>query len=127
MTLVVAHAGAAMLELVTTPGNVFTYGDMSETSLKTCLCMPKAKNEAAVDAVLQPCTGLQITRSPVHGLKAAGIRKLIDGLNDRASANVTFCVPSDLFDDYHIQTVEGPLDSRKYPFQQRVIAIPINV
>lgn len=111
--------------LVTESGNVFTYQVMSETNTKRCLCIPQAKNEAAVDAVLQPCTGLQMTRSRTHGSKAIGIRKLIDGLEDKANANVTFCVPADLFDAYPRQAVEGPLDSQKYPCQQFAIAIPI--
>ena len=127
MSEAIAAAGAALPDLVTEISNVFTYRNVSETITKRCLCIPKAKNEAAVDAVLQPCTGLQITRSRMHGFKASGIRKLIDGLEDKANSNITLCVPSELFDDYPMQAVDGPLDSQKYSFQQFAIAIPINV
>lgn len=123
----VAAAGETVLPLVTESGNVFTYRAMSETQARRCICIPQAKNEAAVDAVLQPCTGLQVTRNRTHGSKAIGIRKLIDSLEDKANANVTFCVPVDLFDDYPKQAVEGPLDSQKYPFQQFAIAIAIEM
>jgi len=123
----IAAAGAAMPDLVTEPINIIAYKRMSETKTHRGLCVPLAKNEATVDAVLQPETGLQVTRSKRHGLKASGIRNLIDDLEDKASANITFCVPPQLFDDYPKQAVDGALDSRKYPFKQFAILIPINV
>lgn len=123
----IAAAGAAMLDLVTQTGNIVTYKKMSETKTHRVLCVPLAKNEPSVDAVLQPETGLQITRSKRHGLKATGIRNCIDNLVEKTNANITFCVPAEVFDDYPKQAVEGALDSHKYPFEQYVILIPINV
>ena len=52
---------------------------------------------------------------------------LIDNLEDSANANVTFCVSSVLFEDYFVQAIEGPLDRRKYHYQQFVIAVPTSV
>lgn len=107
--------------------NIFTYKDVSETTEMTCLCKPAARNESAVGAVLHPCTGLQITRNLKHHIKAQGLRSCIDALKDKERANITFCVPPSIFDQYHEQVVSGSLDLSRYPFEQYVIEIPIRL
>ena len=100
------------------------YNDLSETCGKSQLCRPSARTEKAIDALLQPATGFQITCSRCHPLDGSGIRAWMDCLQNRQAARMIFCVPTDLFSSYKAQNTDN-LDVHKYPFQQYVMGIDL--
>ena len=100
------------------------YNDISETRGRSELCQPHAKNEKAIDALLQPATGFQITRSRRHPLNGSGVRAWLECLQEKQAARIIFCVPPDLYPTYKKQVAVN-LDVQKYPFRQYVMKIDL--
>ena len=101
------------------------YYDLSETSDKSQLCVPSARNAKAIDALLQPCTGFQITRNPHHPLSGDGIRRWMDCLGDRNAARIIFCVPARLYSSFKKQDAQHL--ANKHKFEQYVVKIDVDV
>ena len=101
------------------------YNNIFETSSKSKLCRPSARNAKAIDALLQPCTGFQITRNPHHPLNGSGIRVWMDCLQDKDAARIIFCVPAGLYSKYKKQNALHLAESFKC--KQYVVKIDVDV
>ena len=87
--------------------------------------MPSVRNAKAIDALLQPCTGLQITLNPHHPMSGDGIRKWIKCLEDQSAARIIFCVPARLYSKFKKQDAQHL--AKKYKFKQYVLKIDVDV
>ena len=101
------------------------YRQPSETTGKSGLCRPSARNEKAIDALLQPYTGFQITRSLHHPLNRSGIRAWLACLKRKEAARIIFCVPAGLYSRYKKQSAVDLAPG--YCFKQYVIKIDVDV
>ena len=119
-------AGRKVPDLQLAPSSPYLYSRISETSGRSELCWPSARNARATDAVLQPHTGFQITRSPHHPLHGSGIRAWMGCLGERDTARIIFCVPAGLYSKYEKQDAVS-VNVQKYHFEQYVVKIDVDV
>ena len=77
----------------------------------------------AIDALLQPYTGVQITRSLNHLLNGSGIRAWLACLKKEA-ARISFCVPAGLYSRYKKQSAVNL--ALEYHCKQYVVKIDVD-
>ena len=114
-----------MPDLKLHPSIPHKYNKLSETIGKSELCRPSARNAKAIDALLQPNTGFQITCSSHHPLNGNGIRAWLGCLEKKDAARIVFCVPSGLYSSYKRQNAVKL--AAKYHFEQYVLKIDVNL
>ena len=114
-----------MADLKLHPSSPHKYSELSETIGKSELCWPSARNFKAIDALLQPNTGFQITCSSHHPLNGNGIRAWLGCLEKKDVARIIFCVPSGLYSSYKKQNAVKL--AAKYHFERYVLKIDVTV
>ena len=118
-------AGRPVADLKLDPSIPHKYSQPSETKGKSVLCVPSARNAKAIDALLQPYTGFQITRNLHHPLSGNGIRDWLACLDNEDAARIIFCVPANLYSRYKKQNAFKL--APEYHFEQYVVKIDVNV
>jgi len=68
-------------------------------------CKPRRKNEASVDAIIQPDKLLQFTVSGSHSIKSEGLQYAVSMLRQPEKAMLIFVVPPDKYDAFKKQKV----------------------
>ena len=118
-------AGRQVADLELDSSSPHKYSQLSEAIDKSDLCVRSARNAKAIDALLQPDTGFQITCSSQHPLNGNGIRAWLGCLEKKDAARIIFCVPSGLYSSYKKQNAVKL--AAKYHFEQYVLKIDVNV
>ena len=114
-----------MPDLILRASSTHKYSKPAETIDKSGLCRLAARNAKAIDALMQPNTGYQITRNLHHPLHGSGIRAWLGCLQEMDAAHIIFCVLADLYSRYKKQ--EAVKLAQKYHFEQYVVKIDVNV
>ena len=76
--------------------------DISGYRQQSCYLKPTVKNFVAIDGIMPPASGFQMTVSVVHPVKIEGLKKILTELSCK-NFNLYFVVPKDVFDDYQLQ------------------------
>ena len=106
------------------------YQSLSEVSTQPdhVHCLPESKTEHSIDFIRQPDELGQVTTNLKHGAKSPGLRSayaVLRGPQAGGHAWLTIVVPPDNFQQYKLQEIKGPLDSKKFRIHQRVLRMPL--
>jgi len=103
-----ALSGVSKLLLAPSP-RVVIYDNDNEVDVLEAgdgvYCKPRRKNEAAVDAIIQPDKLLQFTVSGTHSINMEGLQYALGLLRSKQGAMLIFVVPPDRFDTFKQQRV----------------------
>jgi hypothetical protein len=89
-------------------------------------CRPRQKNNAAVDAALQPDVLFQITVGSKHPINCAGLAAAVAGMCQQEAIKLYFVVPPDRFSQFAMQSIQqGPgVEQLRQRVRQYALEIP---
>ena len=108
------------------PSRPDLYSKLSDTRGRQGICLPSTKTGNAIDAVMQPATGVHITHSQCQPLNGDGIRAWMGCLQSKENASILFCVPEGLYSTYPKQDLSS-LIMQEYPIERRWMCASVNV
>jgi hypothetical protein len=123
--------GSDLVALELPPARTRTVFDDWE-SIQSCsagtYCRPRQKNNAAVDAALQPDMLFQITVGSKHPVNCAGLAAAVAGMSEQGCIKLYFVVPPDRFSQFVMQPIQQGhgVQRLRQRVQQYALEIPFS-